>query len=96
MMEQRARIEHMEERFNAVTQVMQELEAALEKYEGVMQAMDELDDYYHSEAWMQDYDAQRAGKFPEGLRCGVLSEDGVDTILWQKQALVEKARKLLG
>ena len=37
----------------------------------------ELLDYYFGGQWLKDYEADQRGELPEGLRRGVLSEDGV-------------------
>ena len=37
----------------------------------------ELMDYYFGGQWLQDYQADERGELPEGLKRGVLSEDGV-------------------
>ena len=37
----------------------------------------ELTDYYFGGQWLLDYQADERGELPEGLKRGVLSEDGV-------------------
>lgn len=41
----------------------------------------ELMDYYFGGQWLQDYQADERGELPEGLKRGVLSEDGVWNLL---------------
>lgn len=41
----------------------------------------ELEAYYGSRAWREDFNAWETGKLPETLRCGVLSEDGLFDLL---------------
>ena len=41
----------------------------------------ELEGYYTSEQWKEDYAADEAGKLPGELKRGVLSEDGVYNLL---------------
>ena len=40
-----------------------------------------LDKYYGSEQWKQDLADDEAGRFPEGLKRGILSEDGIWNLL---------------
>lgn len=41
----------------------------------------ELMDYYFGGQWLLDYQADERGELPEGLKRGVLSEDGVWNLL---------------
>ena len=41
----------------------------------------ELESYYTSEEWKQDFEADEAGLLPKKLPRGVLSEDGVYSLL---------------
>ena len=45
-----------------------------------------LDEYYTSGKWQEDYEADEAGLLPEGLKRGVLSQDGVYDLLTEWQA----------
>ena len=67
--------------------VMQEAAAALLRGGGsperLAALMAELEAYYTSAAWKQDFEADEAGLFPERLRRGVLSEDGIYNIIEQ-------------
>lgn len=44
-------------------------------------ALAELERYYTSDAWKQDFAADEAGLLPKELKRGVLSEDGVYNLL---------------
>ena len=44
-------------------------------------ALAELEKYYTSNAWKQDFAADEAGLLPKELKRGVLSEDGVYNLL---------------
>ena len=68
-------------------------------YEAILQAAEngkassrqlrELEAYYTSDEWKQDFDADEAGLLPKDLKRGVLSEDGV----WN---MLEEYKDLLG
>ena len=42
-----------------------------------------LDEYYRSPMWLSDFEADEAGKLPEKLKRGVLSEDAVYDVLME-------------
>ena len=44
-------------------------------------ALAELEKYYTSDTWKQDFAADEAGLLPKELKRGVLSEDGVYNLL---------------
>ena len=50
-------------------------------YESVLPELKELEDYYTSPEWQEDYAADEAGLLPEGLKRGVLSQDGINDLL---------------
>ena len=81
------RIRRMEEKMDAVLSAAVELERALEGWEQVRPALEELTAYYDGGDWISDFRADEAGLLPEDLRRGVLSEDGLFDLL-------ERAREL--
>lgn len=50
-------------------------------YESVLPGLKELEAYYTSPEWQEDYAADEAGLLPEGLKRGVLSQDGISNLL---------------
>ena len=79
--EQVERISAMESRFRRALQVVSQLSAALDEYESAAADIAVLSDYYGSDTWRQDFADDEAGRLPEGLERGVLSEDGVWDLL---------------
>lgn len=79
--EQIARIRLMERRLNQALAAVKRLSSALEKYEAAQEAIAALSEYYGSDLWKQDFAADEAGLLPEGLKRGVLSEDGIWNVL---------------
>ena len=75
------RITYYENILNEATRVLDDLEAAYERYEAVQAKIAELEKYYTSATWRKDFEASEAGKLPEDLPCGVLSEDGIYNVL---------------
>ena len=66
---------------NRASVAVMELSAALDKFEAVKDDVEKLNAYYGSSEWKKDYDDDRDGRLPEGLRRGVLSEDGLWNLL---------------
>ena len=50
-------------------------------YESVLPDLKELEDYYTSPEWQEDYAADEAGLLPVSLKRGVLSQDGISDLL---------------
>ena len=50
-------------------------------YTSVLPELKELEEYHTSPEWQEDYAADEAGLLPEGLKRGVLSQDGISDLL---------------
>lgn len=83
------RIMEMEALLNRAQPAVRALEEALEEYRQQQADIAKLIDYYTSHTWMKDYEAREAGKLPEDLHCGVLSEDAVYDLLTDNRRLQE-------
>ena len=92
--EQIARIRKMERRLNRALSAMKRLELALEKYEAAQYDIAALDEYYGSDLWKQDLADDEAGRLPNDLKRGVLSEDGIWNLLTDFKELKERMREL--
>ena len=86
-MKQKERIGLMEKHLERVSEAVIRLSGALEDYAGVQESLKELEAYYGSDEWKQDFHDEEAGLLPPDLKRGVLSEDGI----WN---LLEDAREL--
>ena len=93
-MEQIERITYMEQILDEATEAVSSLSEALEKYSAVQDKLQELAAYYSSEQWRQDFDDDSAGKIPNNLKRGVLSEDAVYNLLADATRLEEKINAL--
>lgn len=89
-MEQLERIEYMENILDEAASAVAGLHAALERYVGLTDRLEELYEYYGSELWMADFEADEAGLLPEDLKRGVLSEDAVYALLEENRELLEE------
>lgn len=75
------RIAHYEEIMDRIIRVVKLDGITPGVYESVLPGLKELEDYYTSPEWQEDYAADEAGLLPEGLKRGVLSQDGISDLL---------------
>jgi hypothetical protein len=94
MMEQIVRIQEMEQHMNRASAAVMELSAALDKYVEAQQAIAVLNDYYGSDMWKQDFADDEAGRLPQDLKRGVLSEDGIWNLLADNRELLDRLREV--
>ena len=71
------RITEMERCLDASRKALDVLDEAFSAYEAVQKDYRKLCAYYGGSQWMEDFEADEAGKLPENLKRGVLSEDAV-------------------
>ena len=95
-MEQIERITYMEQILDEAIEAVSSLSEALEKYSAIQDKLQELIAYYSSEQWRQDFDDDSAGKIPNSLKRGVLSEDAVYNLLTDITDLKEHLKELAG
>lgn len=88
--QQIARIRRMERHLNAAVAAFKRLEAALDKWESVQEAIAALDEYYGSDLWKQDLADDEAGLLPDDLKRGILSEDGIWNLLEYARAITAR------
>ena len=93
-MEQIERITYMEQILDEATEAVSSLSEALEKYSAIQDKLQELAAYYSSEQWRQDFDDDSAGKIPNNLKRGVLSEDAVYNLLADATRLEDQINAL--
>ena len=60
-----------------------------EAYAKLHSLIQELETYYRSDEWKQDFADDEAGRLPKPLKRGVLSEDGIYNLL-ERFAAVER------
>ena len=89
-MKQIERIERMEHNLERVTNALRVLNDALDEYEVAQDALHELDTYYGSDTWKQDFADDEQGRLPNTLKRGVLSEDAIWNVLEDYRALKER------
>ncbi len=77
----------MEHLLEVASRAVKGLAAALDDYEAAQEALRELEAYYGSEDWRQDFAADEAGRLPKEMKRGVLSEDAVWNLLEERDRL---------
>lgn len=80
----------MESILEKATQMMDELEEKIEEFEAFQSEIRKLEAYYTSPQWKADFEADEAGQYPDQLKRGVLSEDGIWNLLERNNELVGK------
>ena len=87
------RITRMEQHLDAAAEAVAQLHAALDRYASAREHLRILADYYDG-AWRKDYEADEAGKLPDGLKRGVLSQDALYDLLCDNEALIRRMADL--
>lgn len=82
------RIQEMEKLLNESQKVLNDYEKALNDFKSVQEKIDQLEAYYTNKTWRKDYEDKEAGRIPEDLPCGVLSEDGIYDVLTDNRELI--------
>ena len=82
------RIKWMEQRFDKTLTAIKDKSA--DSLNAIKEDVAELSKYYGSELWKLDFAADEAGRFPSGLKRGVLSEDGIWNLLSDYRELQKK------
>lgn len=89
------RIKKMEESSAEVSEAINNLSKALDQYQGVLDKINELDEYYSSDDWRKDYDDDSNGIIPQDLKRGVLSEDFLYNLLSDNDSLLNEIKLLI-
>ncbi|HEL2177298.1 DUF4298 domain-containing protein [Streptococcus suis] len=93
IMEARKRVEEMEKIFNRQLELNQSLSDSLSQLSQEQSTYLQLLDYYQSQTYMEDLELSNKGYF-NGIPCGVLSEDGVYNLLFDRTNLANQLREL--
>ncbi len=83
------KISQMEEILDTANQKMYALEKSIADFKEYQSKIQELEAYYTSPQWKEDFAMDEAGKLPTDLKRGVLSEDGIYNVLERNKVLLE-------
>ena len=79
----------MEAILDAANQKMDELEKMIAEYKEFQARIQDLEEYYTSPQWKEDFALDEEGKFPDKLKRGVLSEDGIYDMLERNKEIMD-------
>ena len=82
-----SRIEEMETAYDQVVGIVSRLREDLESLGNSAEEIGKLEEYLSSGNWLKDYEADEAGLVPEGIKRGVLSQDGLYDLLQEIDSL---------
>jgi hypothetical protein len=88
------RITQMEHRLDRPTAAVEALAAAMEQYQAAQDDLAALDAYLGSPEWLADRDDDEAGRLPQDLKRGVLSEDAIWNLLERNRELHKQIQEL--
>ena len=94
-MEQIERIKTMEQHLDRASQAVMKLSAALDDYAETLTSIRELEKYYGSDDWKQDFADDEQGLLPQDLKRGVLSEDGIWNVLTDSRDLNTRMKEIV-
>ena len=90
----RERVKTMERAYDRSRRVTKALARALDAFEKNAGTMASLAGYADSGLWLKDFEADEAGAFPDDLKRGVLSEDGLYDLLSEYAELRKRMKTL--
>ena len=82
-------IYQMEAILDTAQQKMDALEQRIADYKEYQAKIQELEAYYTSQQWKDDFAMDEEGKFPKRLKKGVLSEDGIYNMLERNKEIMK-------
>ena len=85
-------IYQMEGILDKALQKMDALEKKIDEYEEFQSEIQKLEEYYTSQQWKDDLAADEVGEYPDKLKRGVLSEDGIWNMLERNKELMERIK----
>ena len=88
-----AKIEKLENDFDLVRSVADEMDEALYNFAAIQRRIERLFQYQESGEWQKDFEADEAHLLPADLPRGVLSEDGIYNVLEKYKELKRQLKQ---
>ena len=82
-------IYQMESLLDKATARLDTLEKIIAEYKEFQPELKKLEEYYTSQQWKDDFAMDEAGEFPDKLKRGVLSEDGIYNLLERNMEMMD-------
>lgn len=89
------RVRVMEEDFNVVRDIMNEMEVAISRFESVQERIEHLSNYLENGQFLKDFEADERGELPTDMPRGVLSEDALYDLLEDVTEMRSRLNSLL-
>nr|WP_297708247.1 DUF4298 domain-containing protein [uncultured Butyrivibrio sp.] len=90
-----ANLNKMEAIYQKANETLKALEANIFDLQHMQDDLQKLSNYYGSKQWKKDFEADEQGLYPEDLKRGVLSEDGVYNLLERNKEIMEVLKTYL-
>lgn len=94
-MTQTERITLMENYSDEAAQTLKAFAESLKAYRDIQPKLRTLAEYYAGQDWRNDFDDDQAGKLPQNLKRGVISEDSLYNLLSQNAALQSETLEVI-
>ncbi len=91
-----ARVRKMEDDFNMVRDIMNDLEVAVYNFEAAQRRVGRLYEYQESGQFLKDFEADERGELPKNMQRGVLSEDALNDLLSDISLMFDRMKALGG
>ena len=88
-------INKMESILQHAIKTLDTLETSISDLQHMQADIQKMADYYGSKQWRKDLEADEQGLYPEDLRRGVLSEDGIYNLLERNKEVMEMLKPFL-
>ena len=89
-------IYQMESLLDKATTRLDTLEKIIAEYKEFQPEIKKLEEYYTSQQWKDDFAMDEAGEFPDKLKRGVLSEDGIYNLLERNKEMMDWINEFYG
>lgn len=66
------------------------LETKIDEFEAFQSEIQKLQNYYESQQWKDDFAMDEAGLYPDRVKRGILSEDGIYNMLERNKELLDR------
>ncbi|WP_036948962.1 DUF4298 domain-containing protein [Pseudobutyrivibrio ruminis] len=82
-------ISEMEAILDEANEILDTLDENLNRLNAIQSKIKNLESYYSSKQWVDDFTADEQGLLPKELKRGVLSEDGISSMLERNKDYLE-------
>ncbi len=83
-------ISEMEAILDEANEILDTLDKNLNRLNDIQAKIQKLENYYTSKQWIDDFTADEQGLLPQALKRGVLSEDGISSMLERNKDYMER------